>query len=344
MYKDATGFDISDFDRLTRYLHSREWVASSSPLHISLLKGGVSCTTVRVRQENGIDMVIKQALPQLRVDSQWLSSPERAHCEALGIKLLQQLLPAGTIPPLIFEDRKRHLLAMQFAATPHDNWKQSLLAGEIHVEHARQFGELLASIHEGALVRGDEIEPVFNNRSFFETLRMEAYYEFAAHGVPAASCFIGDLLADTRRREITLVHGDYSPKNVLIHNNRLILLDHETLHWGDPMFDIGFSLTHFLSKANHLADRRDDLATMASTHWTAYRDHANHLITEAEAEQRAVRHTLACLLARVHGRSPLEYLDLPERSRQTRVTLDLMARTPKTISQLVEQFVNMLEP
>ena len=36
----------------------------------------------------------------------------------------------------------------------------------------------------------------------------------------------------------------------------------------------------------------------------------------ADLETRAVRHTLACLLARVVGRSPLEYLDAAERSRQ----------------------------
>src|SRR5207253_6106542 len=126
--------------------------------------------------------------------------------------------------------------------------------------------------------------------------------ESAAAAVPEAAAFLAPLVDETRARRETLVHGDYSPKNVLVRDDRLVLLDHEVVHFGDPAFDLGFSLAHLLSKAHHLADRRGDFTQAALLYWRAYAG-------ERQLEPRAVRHTLACLLARVAGRSPLEYLN-----------------------------------
>ena len=70
----------------------------------------------------------------------------------------------------------------------------------------------------------------------------------------------------------TLVHGDYSPKNILLHGSRMVLLDHEVIHWGDPAFDVGFSLTHLLSKAHYLADLRPTFADAARQYWHRYRE------------------------------------------------------------------------
>jgi 5-methylthioribose kinase len=126
------------------------------------------------------------------------------------------------------------------------------------------------------------------------------------------------------------VHGDYSPKNVLVHNGRLILLDHEVIHWGDPAFDLGFSMTHLLSKAHHLTQHRAAFLNAAQHYWDVYDDASN--------ESRAVRHTLGCLLARVAGRSPLEYLNEDERVRQKGAVLKLMAAPPQKIRDLIEGF------
>jgi aminoglycoside phosphotransferase (APT) family kinase protein len=88
---------------------------------------------------------------------------------------------------------------------------------------------------------------VFADRSFFESLRIEPYYRYAASRAPDADPFLRTLVEDTRREVHTLVHGDYSPKNVLVREGRLVLLDHEVAHFGDPAFDVGFSTTHLLS-------------------------------------------------------------------------------------------------
>ena len=108
-----------------------------------------------------------------------------------------------------------------------------------------------------------------------------------------------------------------------------ILLDHEVIHFGDPGFDLGFSPTHLLSKAHHLPTKRADFAAAAVAYWTRYRDTLGDVPFAADLEPRAVRHTLGCLLARVRGRSPLEYLDADERTRQAGVVVRLIADPPR---------------
>jgi 5-methylthioribose kinase len=217
-----------------------------------------------------------------------------------------------------------------------------LLKGRLKKDHVEQFGRLLGAIHRNAHERRKELFPIFEHRSFFESLRLEPYYGYTATQVPAAADFLRALIDETRARRVTLTHGDYSPKNILIHEGRLILLDHEVIHFGDPAFDLGFSLTHFLSKAHHLPDLRVAFAQAANLYWWTYLRAVGEADWVGDLEPRAVRHTLGCLLGRVAGRSPLEYLDEEERLRQKEAVLALMQRTPTTVPELVEGFIAWL--
>jgi thiamine kinase-like enzyme len=202
----------------------------------------------------------------------------------------------------------------------------------------KQFGQLLAAIHRKSREQSALLASVFEERCFFETLRLEPYYRFTASRVAEAAGFLETLIQDTALTQLALVHGDYSPKNILIHNGSLVLLDHEVIHFGDPTFDLGFSLTHFLSKAHHLPQQRQVFLKAARHYWNCYAGAAAEMVSLPGFEARAVRHTLACLLARVAGRSPLEYLNLEERERQRTVVLTLLQRKPETVPNLIEQF------
>jgi 5-methylthioribose kinase len=272
----------------------------------------------------------------------WFSDQERVHREALGLRWLQKLAPPGSITPLVFEDHDHHLLAMEAVPEPHENWKTMLLEGQVRDEHVEQFGRLLGEVHRNAHERREELAPIFEDRSFFESLRLEPYYGYTATQVPAAADFLHALVDDTRACRISLTHGDYSPKNILVHEGKLILLDHEVIHFGDPAFDLGFSLTHFLSKAHHLPDLRVAFAQAANLYWWTYLRAVGEADWVGDLEPRAVRHTLGCLLGRVAGRSPLEYLDEEERLRQIEAVLALMPRTPTTVPELVEGFIGRL--
>jgi 5-methylthioribose kinase len=336
--------DIEDTDQLLNYLRATKRIDAQETPVVRQLKGGVSNKTVLLLRQQSSGWVLKQALPKLRVKSDWFSDPSRIRIEAEALRFLPSIVPPGTITPLIFEDPEENILAMEAVPEPHQNWKERLLGGEIELPLIQEFARLLGVIHRRSHWRSDQLRMNFSDRTFFRTLRLEPYYEYSAAVAPAAKPFLTALIEDTLSRQETFVHADFSPKNVLIYQHKPILLDHEVAHFGDPAFDLGFSLTHLLSKAHHLPNHRLVLMDAALHYWNTYFDLVRDAPWSTELERRSVNHTCACLLARAVGRSPLEYLSESERSRQARVGLQLMATGPVSISELVQIFVSGIKP
>jgi aminoglycoside phosphotransferase (APT) family kinase protein len=330
--------DIEQPAALLAYLREGGWIGPNEQPAMTVLAGGVSNRTVLVQRERGEGWVVKQALAKLRVQVDWFSSPERIHVEAMALGVLAPLCPPGAVPRLIFEDRPNHIMAMEAVPQPHANWKQMLLAGDVQADHIAQFARLLATIHRETSLRRAQLMPDFGDRSFYESLRLEAYYLYTGTQVPESAAFYERLVAETRSRQDALVHGDYSPKNALVHHGQLVLLDYEVAHMGEPAFDVGFSMTHLLSKAHHLPARRADFAQAAADYWSLYRKTLGDAPWADGLEARAVRHTLGCLLARVNGRSPLEYMSAEARARQRAAVVPLMAAPPETVEELIAEF------
>ena len=339
---DADALDIERPESLLAYLRASGRIGPQEQPRPQRLAGGVSSRAVLVEREAPAESwVLKQALPKLRVAVDWFSSPERMRREALALRWVPELVPAGSAPSLLWEDPAVHLLAMTAVPQPHVNWKTALLQGR-ELERAEAFGRLLGTVHRRAWERRAEIQRDFGDRSFFESLRVEPYYRYTAGRVPAAAPFLVELIAQTDRITETLVHGDFSPKNVLVHDGRLVLLDYEVAHFGDPAFDVGFSTAHLLSKANHLRALGEAFVRAATESWRAYRGEIDATAFGGEVESRSVRHTLACLLARVDGRSPLEYLDEPARRRQRAAAIALMQAPPATMPELAASWLGRL--
>lgn len=348
--------DIEDHARLAEWLVRHGHARSTGEVRCRTLAGGVSNKTVWVEVRPAGDVpgshgegegrwVLKQALAKLRVKDDWHSDVSRIRREAEALRVLPELTPEGSTTPLVFEAPEENLLAMQAVPEPHENLKALLMAGtrsrEPVLELAHELGLLLGSIQwrSRAWVPTRDVGDLkarFADRSFFESLRVGPYYETAADREPGSAAFYRSLIDDTRREAETggcLVHGDFSPKNVLVRGAELVLLDHEVIHWGDGAFDVGFCLTHLLSKAHHVQARRDDYAEAARRFVLGVR-HRNVL-----DEGRCVRHALGCLLARVIGKSPLEYLTGEERMRQGAVVLGLMRDPPPTVDALTRSFI-----
>lgn len=335
--------DIEDSDALEDYLRRKRHVKSEGHMAFQKLSGGVSNKTVKVSWQDGHGWVLKQALSKLRVSADWFSDPQRIQVEAKALRWLNRLALPGTTPDFLWEDPANHLLAMEAVPDAHENWKSLLLSGQIHAEHFEQFGVLLGTVHRRSSEAAPELRRAFNVRTYFETLRLEPYYIYAGEKTPAAAGFLETLVRETQLHRLSLVHGDFSPKNTLIYQGRLILIDHEVVHFGDPAFDPGFALTHFLSKLHHLPDHRVLLADSAALFWHTYAREVSGLSWASALEPRVVRHTLGCLLARVAGKSRLEYLTVAELSRQRDVVLSLMADPPDCVSALINQFTNKIE-
>jgi len=334
--------DIEQTPRLIQWLKASGHIAVGETPVVRRLEGGVSNRTVLVERDQGDAWVLKQALPKLRVAVDWFSDPDRNHREAEGIRHFRRLAPLGSVPELVFEDRASHVIAMQAVPRPHENFKTRLLDGRVNDEVIRQFALLLATVQSRATERATEMASCFDDRSYFEALRLEPYYAYAATQVPAAAAFLDDLITATRGRRFTLVHGDYSPKNVLVHRGRLVLLDYEVIHFGDGAFDVGFGMAHLISKARHLSRFRQQFVRAAHLFWNTYEATVAPSVLRHDVPRLAVGHTLGCLLARAVGRSPLEYLTTAERTGQVEMVTRLMASPPADMPEMINQCVEPL--
>jgi 5-methylthioribose kinase len=317
---------------LIAFLKSEGHLDARYPVDATMLPGGISCLTTLISNDAGQTMVVKEARSRLAVADEWLSSPERIGIEAEAIKRLGKILP-GRVPGLLFMDHAKFLLGMEAVPMPHDNWKTLLLQGQVSDVHIRQFANMLGVIHQSTLHSAYD-ESVFQNRHFFESLRIQPYYEQSAEKEPSIRSFIHDLIRRTREHSECLTHGDYSPKNILIHRDQLYLLDHEVVHFGDGCFDVGFAMTHFLSKAYFVTDRMEAFKNAAQLFWNTY---SGVFEVDQDWEDRCIRHTLGCLVARIRGKSPLEYLEEEHRIDQLARTKRLIHDLPPSMEQLIQQ-------
>jgi aminoglycoside phosphotransferase (APT) family kinase protein len=331
----ADGLDIERPDELVAWLRSRGLLDPDEQPIATVLRGGVSSRTVRLSSDRR-DWVLKQPLTKLRVPSDWFSDPARAHREASALRWMPTLAP-GASPMLVFEDLDEHIVSMAAVPQPHENWKEMLLAGNVQHAHVKRFAEILVTLHVNSGERLDELDAEFGDNRFFRSLRLEPYFEYTARQLPSAAPFLNELCREADSIKATLVHGDFSPKNVLVRSDgQLVLVDYEVAHLGDPAFDLGFSFAHLLAKARHLPDSRASLLDAVRRYWAQYESGSRGASWRAGLDERAVRQTIGCLLARVAGRSQLEYLSAAEKARQRELAMGLVDDLPGTVPALVD--------
>jgi 5-methylthioribose kinase len=333
--------DIEKFDQLLAYLRSTQRISSTESPPIHKVRGSSSYKTVLVRRFNTDSWVLKQAA-NLAVDADGFSDPARVRREALALRHLSALAPPGAIPHLIFEDPEHNLLAMQAVPSPHHKLEALFLAGQVDFDDVYQLGSLIGTIHRESTEHAADLRQIFDDRAFFDSLRIEPYYRYTAQQIPAAAQFLNQLIEQAFSRRLSLVHGDFSPKNILVHFGRLVLLDHVLIHWGDPAFDVGFALAHLLSKAHYLPADRDRFARAVQIFWSSYTTTIAKTPWRVDFGSHPAAHGAACLLARVAGRSTVEYLTRDQRARQKEISLNLLLRPPSSVLELRDRFLTEL--
>lgn len=328
-------FDAERLSDLAPYLKQRSETGQAEVQELRQLSGGVSSTVIWARLSDGRQWVVKQALPRLRVRADWRADPGRAHIEALALRWFKQWLPPGATPELVFEDEANHLLCMQAIAEPGQTLKAALMQRRVEPAAFPQLGTLLGILHLTSYRKLPELTPLLGSCNYIEALRIEPYYLFTAAQLPQASPLLNDMANSMRVRRDGLVHGDFSPKNILIDQDRLVLLDHEVAHIGDRAFDVGFFMTHLVAKAIHLPELGDPLRLGLVAFWQSYARTIDPLLAgDPDLEARSCAHLICCLLARCLGRSPLEYLDSRSQRRVLELALRMAAAPPSTVAQV----------
>jgi aminoglycoside phosphotransferase (APT) family kinase protein len=286
------------------YLFERGLVGDPSQISIRELGGGVSNEVLLVEGPEG-RWVAKQSLGKLRVEDDWRSSRDRVFCEAAAIESLGSIL-GDAVPHVVHVDRENFLYVMTAAPQGSLMWKQSLLDGRVEQKIAETAGKLLA-----AMIKASQADPAFKaqfeDRTVFDELRIDPYYRTVAARHQDVAEFVKQLIQDSWNIRTGLVHGDYSPKNMLVRGEDVFLIDFEVVHWGDPSFDAAFLLNHLMLKAFYRPRDAGLYFQAAREFWQALTSDPGDL-AGAGFEAMTVRHLGGLMLARIDGKSPVEYL------------------------------------
>ena len=316
------------------YLAEHELWPRGAPMSIRELGGGVSNIVMLIEGkgpgEEERRWVVKQSLEKLRVKDDWRSERSRIFREAEAIQALGPILGPGSLPQVIHIGLDDYLFIMTAAPPGSVTWKESLLEGRVDMGMARKAGRLLA-----LMITLSQREPsfrtVFRKRAVFDQLRIDPYYRTTAARHPDVRPPIESLIEDSWQIRTAMVHGDYSPKNLLVQGNNILLIDFEVVHWGDPAFDAGFLLNHLFLKAFHQPQ-------FARLYFSAAREFWQELLRGTEKavlgdfEKMTMRHLAALMLARMDGKSPVEYIrDEMTKERVRRFAKRLLFENPRRL-------------
>ncbi|MGW7574951.1 phosphotransferase family protein [Streptomyces sp. NPDC054765] len=295
-------------DSVIDYLVHRGILPQGNTATARPLLGGVSNEVIAVSGE-GIDVVVKQALSQLRVEQEWLADPTRILVEADALRLAGQYVPEA-VPAVVDTDPRQLTLTVARAPRHWADWKTHLLQGTAEPAVARLLGSALAGWHSATAAR-DDLSERFGT-SHFEQLRIGPYYQAAAARHPDLAATVNEFARALLADRTCLVHGDFSPKNIVTDGRSAWVLDWEVAHYGSPVFDLAFLHTHLLLKAVHQPAHAAAYEQCARAFGTSY---AQSTRLPPLQPAQLVGHVGCLLLARADGKSPAEYLDPGARQR-----------------------------
>jgi 5-methylthioribose kinase len=303
----------------------------SEELHYQALSGGVSSAIWRVDLRSG-PACVKRALPKLRVEKEWFAPTERSNYEVAWIKSVSAIAPLA-VPRLLAHDPGQRLFVMEFLPPDsHPLWKEQLRQGHADSQFAARVGRLLGTIHAATSGR-QEIAAAFPTDSIFHSIRLEPYLLATARVHEDLAPALVGLASTTAASKHALVHGDVSPKNILVGPHGPVFLDAECAWYGDPAFDLAFCMNHLLLKC--LLNPGASAGYLDC--FTSMRDaYLREVAWEppGDLEARAAALLPGLFLARVDGKSPVEYLNEIDKNRVRRVARSLIVHRPQALEAI----------
>ena len=328
--------------RLERFLTERGFLPPGKSARFTPLAGGVSSDIWRVDLPDGRIVCIKRALPKLKVAADWYAPVSRNAYEWAWIDFAARHAP-GAVPRPLAHDGEAGLFAMEYLPPEnHPVWKRQLLDGRVEPATAAAVGRLLATLHL-ASSRDAAVERAFDTGANFHALRLEPYLLATARVHPALAPALRALVERTAGTRLALVHGDVSPKNILVGPRGPVVLDAECAWYGDPAFDIAFCLNHLLLKSLARPERRGELAASFEAFVEAYFAEAR-FEPRPGLEGRAAALLPALMLARVDGKSPVEYLrEEGPRDAVRRFARPRIAAAPRNLREIARDWAPVRE-
>jgi 5-methylthioribose kinase len=304
------------------WVTERSLAPRTMPLVAVELTGGVSASVIAVTGA-GIALVLKQALPRLRVSDVWEANVDRTESEVAALQLLSELTP-GAVPAVLAHDPENHVVAMELLPAAARNWQAEIGDGRVHSDLGTWAGRTLGIWHARTSMR-PELTSRFDDFESFEQLRLAPFYETVMSRRPDLAGAIQPYAVELRTVRRCLVDGDFAPKNMLVApDGRSWVLDFEVAHTGNPVFDLGFFLSFVLLSAVRWPGLITGLRTLADRFLAEYAAAtADGFAGDAAA---ITGHTACLVLARTDGASPAVFLDDPSRECARQVGIGLLEK------------------
>ena len=304
------------------------------------LAGGVSSDIWWIATARGT-VCAKRALSKLRVAADWRAPIARNLYEARWMQVAQEASPGCTAQVLGQHPRLGVLVMSYLEPARYELWKQALREGRADPGTARRVGAMLARIHSHSAAH-PALAADFPTDAIFFDIRLEPYLLATAEKHPDLAPALGELVVQTQSHQVSLVHGDVSPKNILVGAQGPLLLDAECAWYGDPAFDVAFCLTHLMLKClwrpAHAIEYLFCFDAFASTYLDAVNWEPG-----ATLEQRTCILLAGMLLARIDGKSPVEYLvDANERSLVRRFAKQFLLEPARRLDAMRSAWVKAI--
>lgn len=319
-------------DAIREFVERAGLVAPGQVPQFEPLAGGVSSDIWLVRAGNST-FCVKQALGRLRVAAEWRADISRNLAE---VRWLTQVaaLDSALVPAVLASDADIAAFAMEYLPpATHELWKSQLAGGVVVPETAASVGRRLASIH-AAFAKSPTAAADFDTGASFYALRLEPYLLATARAHPDLANVLEALAERTAHTRLTVVHGDVSPKNILLGPHGPVFVDAECAWFGDPAFDLAFCLNHLLLKTLWVASAEPQLVSSFDALKEAYLGGVDWE-PAAALEDRAARLLPALFLARIDGKSPVEYLtDDASKNTVRRFARSMLQAPPTTLGEV----------
>ena len=303
-------------------------------IDVTPLTGGVASDIARIDVQ-GRRYCVKFALEQLKVEEVWKAPVERNAAEYAWLEFASHVVPQS-VPELYGWSQSTNGFAMEFIAGSDVHlWKESLLTQNPQTKDAVAVANVLGKIHAASTKEGFDARP-FQNMEDFQAIRIEPYLLFTAQRHDSLSGRIHSIADWLRSVDAVLVHGDVSPKNILFRGDVPIVLDAECATMGDASFDVAFCLNHLVLKAIHRPEELTGFLQSAE----AFRATYLALVTwenTPQLESRISALLPVLMLARVDGKSPVEYLSEEKQDAVRRIAIPMIEEAPETLSQVFER-------
>ena len=306
---------------------------------IEPLSGGVSSGIFKVVVGSST-CCVKQALPKLKVEKDWRVPTDRVFAEIAWLRQAADIVP-GHVPRVLSVSERDGAFAMEFLDEEvNRNWKSLLMEGVLEDGAGYKVASVVGQIHE-ATAGDPDIKKRFPNSSNFYLLRLEPYLVETAFRNPDLSKELIELVHSIQHHPLALVHGDVSPKNIFMNADGAVLLDAECACYTDPAFDMAFLLNHLLLKSVFRPQSRSDFLSLLQEIWKEY---AAYVTWESKRglEARVTRLLPGLMLARVDGKSPVEYLRQEQQSVVRRFARQTLMQPRYTLSQLADEWESFL--